>query len=220
MDPNISYYDILENLYDAVYFVDKNQKITFWNAAAERITGFDRKEVLGRSCADNILRHIDSNGCEVCVDGCPLHQTLDDGKKREASLLLHHKKGHRVPVHIRISPIHDKSGNIIGGVEIFSENSKERELIYKLEESQKDTLIDELLDIGNRRFAEMFFKMRLYELNAYQVPFSVVMIDLENFKEINDHYGHNVGDRVLQMVATSLKSTLRHLDAIVRWGGG
>lgn len=219
MDSKIPYHDLLDNLFDGVYYVDTDRRITFWNKAAERITGFSKSEVIGKFCADNILRHIDGGGCEMCLNGCPLHQTLQDGEERENNLFLHHKKGHRVPVHIRISPIKDESGNIIGGVEIFSDNSQEQKMLLELEQSRQDQYIDPLLGIGNRRFAKTIFESRQYELKAFQVPFSVVLIDLDGFKEINDQNGHNIGDQVLQMVVRSIENILRSLDFIIRWGG-
>jgi len=219
MDVKIPYHDLLNNLFDGVYYVDSERKITFWNRAAERITGFSESEVLGHDCADNILRHIDSTGKELCLKGCPLHQTLRDGEMREAYLFLHHKQGHRVPVHIRITPITDSSGKIIGSVEIFSDNTREQNVLQELELSQQEKFTDPLLGIGNRRFAEVIFKSRQHEMNAIQEPFSVVLIDLDGFKEINDRYGHKIGDQVLQMVVRSIENVLRSLDFVVRWGG-
>ena len=219
MDTSTIYLEILENLFDGVYYVDSKRKITFWNAAAERITGFKKPEVLGKACADNILRHIDAAGYEMCIDGCPLHETLQDGKMREASLFLHHKLGHRVPVHIRIAPIKDEAGEVIGGVEVFSDNTKILEVLQQLEEVKKKNFIDPLLKIGNRRYANMIFETRLYELKAFDVSFSAILIDLDNFKQINDEFGHNTGDQVLQMIARSIQNISRGLDSIIRWGG-
>ena len=84
---------------------DLTRKITFWNAAAERITGFSSTEVVGRRCLENILVHVDGNGCEVCKNACPLAATMNDGIAREADLFLQHKSGHRVPVTVRVTPL-------------------------------------------------------------------------------------------------------------------
>ena len=142
---------LLENLFDGVYYVDKNRVITFWNKAAERLTGYSQSEVLGKPCADNILKHINSNGHELCINGCPLHNTISDGQMRESLLFLHHKQGHRVPIHIRISPIKDTNGEIIGGIEIFSDNSQPLHMLKELEQLKKEAHLDPLLQIGNRR---------------------------------------------------------------------
>ena len=92
---------LLDSLFDGVYFVDLDRRITYWNAGAERISGYLRSEVVGSCCADNLLRHIDTEGHKLCQDGCPLAATMRDGKTRESSVYLHHKFGHRVPVLVR-----------------------------------------------------------------------------------------------------------------------
>lgn len=213
------FFELLDNLYDGVYYVDQERKITFWNKAAEEITGFHRAEVLGTSCADNILCHVDASGHMLCSDGCPLFHTLRDGEKRETALFLHHKTGHRVPVHIRVSPIFNESGEISGAVEVFSDKSRDQEAYRQLEVIRKQNIIDPLMGIGNRRYAEKMFETHLYQLRTLDVPFAVAMIDLDGFKAINDCHGHNVGDQVLQMTARSLQNVLRAKDSIIRWGG-
>lgn len=211
--------DLLDNLFDGVYYVDRNRVITFWNKASERLTGYGKDEVLGKACSDNILKHIDSHGRELCVQGCPLHATMADGKMREALLYLHHKDGHRVPVHIRVSPLMDEQGNVIGGIEVFSDGTQSLQTLQELEHLKNEIFIDPLLKIGNRRYAEMIFQTRLYELNAFNVPCGVVFLDVDNFKNINDTYGHLTGDQVLLMVSHSIASALRGTDTLIRWGG-
>ena len=78
--PNITrdfYEKVLEALTDGVYFVDRDGRITYWNRAAEAITGYPRTEVLGRNCSDNILCHVNEDGCQVCIEGCPMARTMN-----------------------------------------------------------------------------------------------------------------------------------------------
>ena len=109
----------LDNLFDGAYVVDTKRVIQYWNKAAEELTGFTADEVVGRSSADNILNHVDLAGNLLCIIGCPLLGTLCDGQKREELVFLHHKQGHRIPIQIRVSPIQDESGKVIGAIEIF-----------------------------------------------------------------------------------------------------
>ena len=210
---------ILDNLFEGVYYVDHDLVISYWNKAAERITGYSAEEVIGKRCSANILRHIDADGNELCLQGCPLHATIEDGELREASVFLHHKDGHRVPVHIRAAPLLDEGGEILGGVELFSDNTRTLNMLQQLELSQQDNLIDPLLGVGNRRLGEKLFNNRFSELRMDETPFSVAMMDIDGFKGANDRFGHAVGDRILEMVARSLESTLRTVDTIIRWGG-
>jgi PAS domain S-box-containing protein len=103
---HIALAEILDNLFDeAVYFVDADRRISFWNRSAERLTGFTSSEVVGSRCKDDILNHVDDKGMRLCENGCPVSMVLEDGVPREARVFLHHKDGHRIPIRARILPI-------------------------------------------------------------------------------------------------------------------
>src|SRR5512142_1670458 len=120
------YKDIIDNLYDGVYFVDRDRVITYWNKGAERITGYKAAQVIGRACRDNVLNHVTADGTELCDAECPLAACMWDGKVREADVFLHHADGHRVPVLGRAAPLRDEAGNITGAVETFSSDLGDR----------------------------------------------------------------------------------------------
>lgn len=210
---------LLENLYDGVYYVDRDRIITYWNAAAERITGFSREEVIGRTCAANILRHMDEDGRELCSHACPLAAAMQDGRQRENSVYLHHNQGHRLPVSVRVSPVRDAAGQVVGGVEVFTENSRLRRMQNDLDELKLAAWRDELTRVGNRRAAESGLKTRLYELRSFERQFGLIFLDLDHFKGINDRHGHPTGDQVLRAAAGSIAGALRQDDLVARWGG-
>ncbi|MFZ9739401.1 MAG: sensor domain-containing diguanylate cyclase [Prochlorotrichaceae cyanobacterium] len=213
------YYQLIENLYEGIYYVDVHRKITVWNRGAEKITGYSKRDVIGRCCGDNILRHIDMQGNDLCLKGCPLAQTLRDGKAREAEVFFHHKDGHRVPVLVRVSPMADDAGKIIGAVEIFSDNSERLNTLAKLEALEKEVYTDSLTGIGNRKLCNFYLERRLHEYHLYQIPFGVLFLDIDRFKQFNDLYGHSIGDRVLSMVAQTTTNAVRGIDVVTRWGG-
>jgi diguanylate cyclase (GGDEF)-like protein/PAS domain S-box-containing protein len=215
----ITHEQLLHSLFDGVYYVDMNKKITFWNKAAERITGFKQEEVVGSCCADNILRHINTDGEELCTNLCPLQKTLKDGQIREANLFLHHKEGYRVPVMVRIAPIRNNQGEIIGGIEIFSDHSDRLQLLQEVESLKQEAYTDKLTGTGNRRYAEQIVNAKLFEMKTYQVYFGLIFLDIDHFKGFNDRYGHKTGDAVLCMVVKTVGNILRKFDAVCRWGG-
>ena len=86
--------EILDNLFDGVYVVTRNRKITYWNKTAEEITGYSAEELTGTHCFDGTLKHVDENGVNLCHEGCPLAWSMAHRCKHEASLFLHHKDGH------------------------------------------------------------------------------------------------------------------------------
>ncbi len=214
------YKTLLDNLYDGVYFVDVERRITYWNRGAERLTGYRSHEVMGRFCRENILEHVDEKGNNLCETSlCPVAKTLVDGLAREEEAYLHHREGYRLPVAIRVAPIKTPHGRVMGAVEVFSDNTPRVISRQAVEELQKIALLDPLTEVGNRRYAEMHLKFRLAEKLRYGWSFGVLFIDIDRFKEVNDRYGHETGDKVLRMTARSLSNSLRSFDVVGRWGG-
>jgi diguanylate cyclase (GGDEF)-like protein/PAS domain S-box-containing protein len=208
-DPHDIYREILDNLADGVYFTDTERRIAYWNRGAELLTGYSEREVLGRRCGDNILMHVDDSGRMLCLQGCPLGETIRDGQPRDAQVYLHHKDGHRVPVHVRAMARRDASGNIIGAVEIFNDNSATLEMSERLVQMEKLALLDSLTGLANRRFIESTIRSRLEELRRNGWHFGILFMDIDNFKSVNDTYGHE----------RTLHASARHFDAIGRIGG-
>lgn len=216
---DISYETLLESLFDGVYFVDLNRKILIWNNGAERITGYSKEEVMGSCCSQSILRHVNDAGEELCLAGCPIAQTMLDGSVHSSSIFLHHKMGHRVPVSVRTSPVRDAAGTIIGAIEIFTDNSNALQILKELEDMKKEAYLDALTAVGNRRYGEVVLNTRIYEWVTHGIPFGVIFLDIDFFKNFNDTYGHKTGDDVLVMVGKSIFNTLRRVDTVTRWGG-
>jgi len=209
---------ILNGIKDGVYFVDKNRKLTFWNKAAEDITGFKSIDVLNHHCYDNILNHVDNSGKELCKKGCPLHLSLQDGQIRESTVYLYHKEGHRVPVTVNIMPIIE-DGEIIGAVETFTDDSEQAEFLNDMNELKLIAYQDQLTELPNRRYLENFLDRKLNDYHTLDIPFSVAFFDIDHFKKFNDTFGHDVGDKVLKMVSKVFKALVRKDDIIGRWGG-
>lgn len=217
LNPSL-YKQLLDHVHDGVYFVDTNREILYWNNGAQRITGYSAEEVVGSSCADNILVHVDEHGEELCHGFCPLLMTMGDTKDHHAEVYLHHKDGHRIPVSVHVTPIHNEDGEVVGCVETFHESSIGPDPLY-IKELEKASLLDPLTQVANRRYIEMKLASSMEEFRRYGVPFGIIFADIDNFKAINDTYGHLVGDDVLKMVARTLQHNVRTTDLVGRWGG-
>ncbi len=210
---------LLDEMSDGVYFVDLDRTITYWNKGAERITGYCADEVLGRRCADDLLIHVDGCGNRLCQDGCPLSSVIRGNQTGAIEIFLHHRDGHRVPVLVRASPVHDEDGQILGAVEIFSDNSAKIAALEHVHELEHDVYFDPLTELPNRRFGESFLAARLDEQRRHGWPYGVIMIDIDHFKSVNDALGHQTGDEVLRIVARSFAGAIRSSDIVCRWGG-
>jgi diguanylate cyclase (GGDEF)-like protein/PAS domain S-box-containing protein len=213
------YKKILDSLQDGVYYLDRKRIITYWNRGAENITGYKASQVIGKSCSNNILNHVNEQGLVLCNEHCPMAATMRDGKPREVYVYLHHAEGYRVPVQIRSAPIHDKDGEIIGAVEVFSKGTSPESAERRLRKLQQTALLDPLTAIGNRRHLESRLHMRMVDFKENQVPFGLLFCDIDHFKNLNDAFGHSMGDKVLRMVAQTLRANIRESDTMGRWGG-
>lgn len=217
-DPGF-YKDLLDHMSDGVYFVDRDRRILYWNDGARRLTGYTAEELLGKSCHDDILCHMDYEGRSLSQDDFPITATLEEGTRHEASVFLRNKQGSRVPVSVRVYPIRGEDGSIVGAIEIFSDDSARSDARRKAEALNRLAFLDHLTQLPNRRFAEMAVQTALSEFQVHKDPFGIMMVDVDGFKSINDSFGHSSGDRALQQVAQTLTSSLRPTDTVGRWGG-
>jgi diguanylate cyclase (GGDEF)-like protein len=144
---------------------------------------------------------------------------MGDGKENNADIFLRHKQGRRVPVNVRVQPIRDADGTIVGAVEIFSDNTALLEERRKADAMERLAFLDPVTQLPNRRFLEMSVHTAMVEYQTHGDPFGILIFDLIKFKSINDGYGHVSGDRALQEVAKTLTGALRGADIVGRWGG-
>ena len=210
---------MIDNLYDGVYFVDVNRRITYWNQGSVRLTGYEPHEVVGSFCMNNILDHVSPDGLHLCTTLCPLAKTLADGNVRETHAYLQHKAGQRLPVYMRVAPIRDKYGTIIGAVEIFGDDSRLMVAENQVRDLLDHSLKDPLTEVLNRRHVEISLDSRLEEARRFGWDVGVLFADIDNFKRINDEYGHQVGDQILCAVAQTFAGAVRPSDLVGRWGG-
>jgi len=210
---------LLDSLHDGVYFVDRDRRITYWNKGAEQLTGYVASEVIGKQCFDNLLMHVDDQGCALCLTGCPLARTIADGERREAEVYFRHKLGHRVPVCVRVSPIVDSAGSIVGAVEVFSDVTAKKNTERRVGELESLAFCDSLTGAPNRRYAEMKVEQAIQEVEQFGRCIGLLMIDVDHFKQVNDQYGHGTGDDVLRATCKTLTHSLRSGDTVGRWGG-
>jgi len=208
---------VFEDIDEGIYVVNREREILCWNNSAIRITGYDKKNIIKKYCYNNILNHIDKDGNHLCYGECPLVKSMNTGEKIVEDVYLHHKDGHRVPVSVKAIPLSDSDGTIIGAIEIFSD--KETSVSTKIKELEELAMIDTLTRISNRRHLEMVINSKYGEYQREGIPFGILFVDIDDFKKVNDCFGHDAGDLVLKMVSNTIKVNLRKEDVPGRWGG-
>ncbi len=196
--------NILNSLADGVYVTDVDRHIIFWNKAAEQITEWKSEEVVGRSCFDNILVHIDKDGNPLCgKEFCPLHRSILSGEKSTYPLILfaQTKDGTRIPLQVSVSPIVNSNNEIIGGVEIFRDlsrlmNDLDRARIIQDSAMKPDLPPDSRVDIQVHNVPQEYIGGDFYRVEA---------LDTDHYAMIvADVMGHGIAAALYTMQLRSL----------------
>lgn len=210
---------LFDNIYDGVYFVDTKRRILFWNEGAHRVSGYTADEVLGSYCYANILNHTDECGCQLCENACPLVLAVNTGTPAAKRVFLRHKDGRRIAVDVHVMPLRNDAGEVIGGVEIFRDASSFVALENAYGKLRELAEKDPLTGVANRRHLDSILDEQVDLLRRTGIPFSVIMADLDRFKQINDTWGHPVGDKTLIKFAEKMQGACRKTDCVGRWSG-
>jgi diguanylate cyclase (GGDEF)-like protein/PAS domain S-box-containing protein len=208
---------MFDHFHEAIYIVDIHRKILFFNIMASDISGLSQDEMIGTFCYDNKLNHIDDFGHHLCFDGCPLTESITKDIVTDHFVYLHHKKGHRIRVHVRAIP-YKENGVIVGAIEVFTDETQKNLMQQELEVQKNIALLDPLTGLFNRRFLSESFP-KVLEASENPGMLGILMIDIDHFKKVNDQYGHSLGDEVLVTVSNTIKYNLRANDYVIRMGG-
>ncbi len=208
---------LFETFHEAVYIVNLDRKILYFNPAASKISGFSSKEMVDSFCDDDLLSHVDDKGVNLCKEGCPLLKGMKENRKMDCHVYLHHKKGYRVPVHVRVIP-YTENGVVVGAIEVFTDQTQKNMLKHELSVQKRLSLIDSLTGMFNRRFLNDELP-NILRASLAENKLGVIFMDIDSFKKLNDEHGHIYGDEVLVNIAQTINNSLRPSDYAIRFGG-
>lgn len=209
---------LADSLFDGVAQIDSVGRITLWNHGAERITGLPASQLIGKFYQKQIV-HFNESGNLLPDDCQPILQTLRDGTQRESLLHIKHADGFRVSVVVRTLPILEKDGKVIGAIQIFNDNKATIATFQSTRRTEETVLLDPLTGIGNRPHIETKIRYALEDFHRKNIRFGILFVDIDHFKNFNDAHGHLVGDKILRVVANTIRNNLRVTDSCGRWGG-
>jgi diguanylate cyclase (GGDEF)-like protein/PAS domain S-box-containing protein len=220
------YQYIFEYTPDALFVVDQAGHITLVNAVAENLFGYARAELLGQLIEVLIPPRLAAH--HVRHRASFMHETRSRAMGTTVSLFARRKHGDEFPVDVMLSPmIVDGQQLTLCVVRDISERRAAEDKL-KHQTAELEQLHAALLEVANHDSLTGLYNRRAFrELGgqlfktAYRndASVSVLMLDLDHFKGINDRFGHAEGDRVLQAVAATLKATARDNDIVTRYGG-
>ncbi|MDO9055919.1 MAG: diguanylate cyclase [Sulfuricurvum sp.] len=203
---SIENYVAIVNRFVITSSTDLSGNIIYASKAFEEISGYSNTELLGKN--HRILR--DPQMPNELFEN--LWKTITSGKDWHGEIRNIAKNGSYYWVDVHISPNFDEQGEMIGYTAI-RQNITDKKTIEEI------SLTDQLTGLYNRRHLDAVLEKNSQIAERYHIPFSVFIIDIDHFKNINDTYGHQVGDYVLQSLSEILKSQCRAVDTLGRWGG-
>jgi diguanylate cyclase (GGDEF)-like protein/PAS domain S-box-containing protein len=205
---------LLNSAGDGIYGVDREGRCIFINPTALNMLGFNKSELLGGN-QHSLFHHHHQDGSAYPDEDCPIFQTLHDGVRREIEDAFVRKSGEVFPVRITTAPIVE-GGRIVGAEVVFQDISRRKAMEAEL---LRLATTDSLTGMANRRHFLEQLENELARLNRFGKVATLLMIDIDYFKDINDTHGHATGDAVLQHFAELARQRLRRIDMLGRLGG-
>ncbi|MEH1764862.1 MAG: diguanylate cyclase [Nostoc sp.] len=207
---------IINSMGCAVIVTYANGSIQMMNPIAERITGWKQSEAFGKDLVE-VVNLVDKDVGETIENLATDVMEAGEIFNLPENCTLITKDGREIAIGDNVSPIRDQDGNITGAVLIFQDISKRKQTEAQL---IRNAFYDGLTALPNR----VLFLDRLRQTierskRRSDYYFAVLFLDLDGFKEINDRFGHGIGDDFLIAIARRLESCLRGGDTVARFGG-
>lgn len=207
---------LTENSSDVIWHINKSYRIDYISPADEKIRGFKREEVFGQTIW-NIFK---PEGVKLIREKIEHHHHVekvgDNTNITRFEIEQQCKDGGWIWTEITAAPHYDNQGNLIGYHGISRDISEQKLL---LEQLQRQATIDELTQVSNRAHFMTLAEKEIQRAKRYHHPVSLIIFDFDGLKGINDTYGHLAGDRALATFAKIVRTLIREVDILGRFGG-
>jgi diguanylate cyclase (GGDEF)-like protein/PAS domain S-box-containing protein len=206
----------LQSIGDGVITTDADGNVDYINPVAQDLTGWDMRSARGKPVSE-LMMIVNEHTRATCEN--PVVRCLKEGRTitlPENSVLIT-SNGDEVPIQDSAAPIRDRIGNIIGSVMVFHDVSKESRLFRQLSyQASHDTLTG----LINRREFENRLVTSLDSIRSNaEETHALLYIDLDQFKVVNDTFGHTAGDALLRQLSEQIQTQIRSSDLFARLGG-
>ena len=205
----------LNSIGDGVLTTNLGRKVTYLNPAAETITGWLMKEAVGLPL-EEVFHVIDAETRTRYKNPIKRVMKSDTTATLPGNCLLVRRDGTELPIEDSIAPIHNRNGEVTGAVIVFHDVRETHAMAQKMLHMAQH---DFLTGLVNRSLLTERLTRAIGLAARKKKQVSLLFVDLDNFKHINDSLGHAVGDKLLQSVAKRLQEAVRATDTVCRQGG-
>ena len=195
----------------AIMIIDKDLIITRVNAAFSAMTGYRAEEILGKNPA--VLLNSDRHGKRFYHQ---LWQKLKIKGHWQGEIYNRRKNGELFLQDLTMKALYDSNGEIENSIVMFTDITQEREQMSQIKHLSEHDL---LTGLPNRRLLQQEFRFAKVAAKRNGNQLGLLFLDLNDFKPINDTFGHSYGDEVLQVVAKRMQACVREMDMVSRAGG-
>ncbi|HRR47052.1 MAG TPA: diguanylate cyclase [Syntrophales bacterium] len=217
LESELKYRTLVETTNDFVFMVSRGGYFTYVNPNFEKATGYPLAELAGLPFTLVIApeeRAAVIERYKMGVRGAP---------SMPYETVLLHKDGRRVDVEFLASNLYDGQGKVTGRFGVGRDITKRKEMETMLRESEQKyrelSIIDDLTRLYNVRYFYEQLRIEISRAERYGSPLTLMLLDLDNFKNFNDTYGHLNGNEVLSRLGQVVKRSLRQTDSAYRYGG-
>ncbi len=194
----------------ATLITDTDMVIRRVNQAFTDITGYQSHEVVGKT------PRLFKSGRHDEAFYSRLWQTLKATGHWQGEIWNRNKHGDIYPLWQSITAVTDTDGQVRHFVSVFHDIAERKRMERELE---TQAMRDHLTGVYNRRAFDAALARCVADSAHDQLPFALLMFDIDHFKRVNDTFGHDQGDVILQQLARCIKDCLRASDVLARWGG-
>lgn len=210
---------LLDNLRDGIIFVDAQFRILVWSQTIEVMTGMSASKVEGLQLTPHLLGMSDKTGIPMQDVTNPLIEVFETRKKQNGQYRLVGRSGRELKVEISFAPVADASGAVHGAVILVHDSSVQLDLQRQLRDLHEFSILDPLTQVANRAEFEKALEEFVRARSKSDFQCSLIVCDIDFFKQINDNYNHHIGDQALASFAGLLKKFVRPQDIVARYGG-
>jgi diguanylate cyclase (GGDEF)-like protein len=210
---------LLDNMYDAVVFINARGHIVQWNHGAERLTGIAGASIRQQRWHPDILKLSDEKNRPISEADCPVLAAISSGVQSLRRLTVWGRNGRSAAVDSHVIPVIGGDGNTQGAILLLHDASSEISLEQRCQSLADKASRDPLTQVANRAEFDRVHAMFITAHQQQEAPCALLMCDLDRFKLVNDTYGHQAGDEVIRSLAALLKGASHAGDLVARYGG-